>query len=79
MGWDLDVRCNCGAELKDLKHLFNSCPFLSEGRPQFFRFLAARFPDRSPEQVNLADLIFDPDTETVGELGRLLRSNGLII
>ena len=49
MGWDLDAGCDCGAELKDLEHLCNSCPLLSEGRPQFFSFLAARFPDRPPE------------------------------
>ena len=71
--------CDCGAELKDLKHLCIYCPLLSDGRPRFFSFIAVRFPDQSPEQVNQADLIFDPETGTFGELGRFLRSGSLLI
>ena len=36
MGWDLDVRCGCGAELKDLTHLVNEFMILSEARTRFF-------------------------------------------
>ena len=79
MGWDIDVGCSCGAVLKSLAHLVGECPILSEGRPRSFRFLAKRFPGRPPEQVDLGDLIFDPDPEAVGELGRFLRSGDLVI
>ena len=79
MGWDLDVGCSCGAELKSLAHLISECPLLSEGRPRFFRFLAERFPGRPPEQADLGDLIFEPDPEAVGELGRFLRFGDLVI
>ena len=79
MGWDMDVGCGCGAELKSLAHLTSECPILSEGRPRFFRFLAERFPGRPPEQVDLGDLIFAPNPEAVGELERFLQSGDLII
>ena len=79
MGLDLDAGCSCGAELKSLAHLINECPILSEGRPRFFRFLAECFPGRPPEQTDLGDLIFEPDPEAVGELGRFLRSGDLVI
>ena len=79
MGWDLDVGCSCGAELKSLAHLISECPILSEGRPRFFRFLAERFPGRPPEQTDLGDLIFEPDPEAVGELGRFLHFGDLVI
>ena len=79
MGWDLDPRCDCGAELKSLAHLINECPILSEGRPGFFHFLAERFPGRPPEQTDLGDLIFDPDPVAVRELGRFVRSGDLVI
>ena len=61
MGWDLDVGCGCGAEMKDLAHLINECPILSEGRPRLFRFLAVRFPGGPPEHTDLGNLIFPPD------------------
>ena len=79
MGWDIDVGCGCGAVLKSLAGLIGECPILSESRPRFFRFLAERFPGKPPEQVDLGDLIFDPDPEAVGELGRFLRSGDLVI
>ena len=79
IGWDLDVGCGCGAALKSLPHLIHDCPIFSERRPRFFRFLAERFPGRPPEQVDLDDLIFSPDPEAVGELGRFLCSPEMII
>ena len=79
MGWDLDVGCGCGAALRSLSHLVCDYPILSERRPRFFRFLSERFPGRPPERVNLDDLIFPPDPEAVGELGRFLCSADLII
>ena len=79
MGWDLDVGCECGAALKSLPHLIRECSILSERRPRFFRFLSERFPGRPPEQVDLDDLIFPPDPEAVGELGRFLCPADMII
>ena len=75
----MDVGCGCSAMLKSLAHLIGECPILLEGRPRFFRFLAERFLGRPPEQVDLGDLIFDPDPEAVRELGRFLRSGDLVI
>ena len=40
MGWDMDVGCGCGVELKSLAHLIGECLILSVGKPRFFRFLA---------------------------------------
>ena len=79
MGWDLDVRCGCGAVLKSLVHLINEYSIFLEGRPRFFRFLAECFPGRPPAQTDLGDLIFDPDPKAVGELGGFLRSGNLVI
>ena len=31
-GWDLERGCDCGAELKNLSHLFNDCPLLPQAR-----------------------------------------------
>ena len=61
IGWDLDPGYGCGAEKKTLLHLFNKCPHLTEARPCFFSFIAARFPSISPEQVDYRDLVFNPD------------------
>ena len=74
MGWDMDIGCGYGAELKSLAHLVGECPILSEGRPRFFRFLAKRFPGRPPERVDLGDLFFDPDPEAVWEIFSIWRS-----
>ena len=79
MGWDLDVGCGCGAALKSLSHLIRECPIFSDRRPRFFRFLSESFPGRPPEQVDLSDLIFPPDPEAVGELGRFFCSAGMTI
>ena len=79
MEWDLNMGCGCVAGLKDLAHVINECPILSQNRPRFLRFLAERFPERLPEQTNLGNLIFAPDPGAVGELGIFLRSSDLII
>ena len=79
VGWDLKVGCDRGAELKSLSHLIQECPIFYERRPKFFRFLSERIPGRTPEQVDLGDLIFTPDPEVVRELGRFLCSGDIII
>ena len=61
MGWDLEIGCGCGEELKSLEHLFLSCPLLSEGRPGIFGFLASRFPGLLPDLLDYRELVFDPD------------------
>ena len=79
MGWDLDADCGCGAESRSLKHLFLNCPFLSEGRPRFFGFFACRFPGLPPDQFDYRELVFDPDSSVVSELGRFFKHGNFII
>ena len=79
MGWDLEVGCDCGAELKNLSHFIQECPILSERRPRFFWFLFERFPGRPSEKVEFGDIVFSPDPEAVGKLGRFLCSGDMIV
>ena len=64
--------------LRDLPHIFNNCPVWSGGGPEFFSFLANRFPEYSPEQVDLNDLVFDPDPK-LKEVGRFSKSGNMFI
>ena len=79
IGWDLEADCDCGTELRSRQHLFLNCPFLSEGRPRSFGFLACQFPGLPPDQFDYRELMFDPYPSVVRELGRFFDYGNLII
>ena len=79
MGWNLDADCSCGEEMRSLDHLFLSCPLLSEGRPRLFGYLASRFPGRPPDKFDYRELVFNPDSSVVSELGRFFKLGNIIV
>ena len=64
---------------KNNEHLFLNCPLLSQGRPGFFGFIACRFDVLSSDQLDYRELMFDPDSSVVSELGRFFKRENLVI
>ena len=79
MGWNLDADCGCGEEMRSLQHLSLNCPLLSEGRPRLFGYLACWFPGLPPDKFDYRELVFDPDSSVVSELGRFFKHGNFII
>lgn len=61
--------CGCGAERRTLPHILHDCPRLASYRPKFYNYLNRKFPDINPREVSIVDLIFNPNSELVRELG----------
>lgn len=79
MGWNLDLSCRCGFNIKTLKHIFCDCPDLSSGRHAFFSFLASKIFNFDPDIFNFLDLAFSPNLELINEMARFLQSGNIIL
>lgn len=72
LGWRVELDCPCGAENRSLRHLFNECPILSPGRPEFFGFLHHRLGIDVPERFSPFDVVMSPTRELVDAFGRFV-------
>ncbi|XP_051170050.1 uncharacterized protein LOC127287259 [Leptopilina boulardi] len=58
MNWRIDVGCQCGFDLKTLRHLFIECPRLSNGRPAFFSFLSTKYSSFNTDTFDFQAIFF---------------------